>query len=281
MEKFEQVNVKEMPSATRHQIIINKIHQLKPKEGLVIKVDHDPKPLYFMITEVHKIKIKWEYIQKGPTLWEVLIIRESALEDMKLEDLISGDLMRLNYFLRIDPKYSMDQSGTVKEVAMEHYLDPVLMIREVQNINQTYQPHFDYWGEDFFSQFIQQNFIPFERVLIEQIRETQEKVLYHHASEQPALRNIETCFNRLNNEVKPFLNNHGKLNGISTQEKKWYFQIISHLRELKRVSSEFNPPNGACPMTQYYYNGLEKLYFNFLFHIYFEVQYTSGFLLKN
>jgi uncharacterized protein (DUF2249 family) len=77
MISYETIDVREIPSADRHQNIISRITVLAVGEGLILLVDHDPKPLYYLLKEEHKMDFEWNYIKKGPLIWQVLLIRKS------------------------------------------------------------------------------------------------------------------------------------------------------------------------------------------------------------
>lgn len=76
MKSYETIDVREIPTTVRHQHIISRIRQLKIEEGLLLIVDHDPKPLYYMLKEEYKMEFEWQYIKSGPVIWEVVLIRK-------------------------------------------------------------------------------------------------------------------------------------------------------------------------------------------------------------
>ena len=79
MTTYQTIDVREIPIAERHQQIISRVLRLSAKEGLVLIVDHDPKPLNYLLKEEHKLELEWKYIRNGPVIWEVLLIRKSDM----------------------------------------------------------------------------------------------------------------------------------------------------------------------------------------------------------
>ncbi len=78
MTTYETIDVREIPIAERHQQITSKVLRLSAMEGLNLIVDHDPKPLYYLLKEEHKMEIEWKYLKNGPVIWEVVLTRKSS-----------------------------------------------------------------------------------------------------------------------------------------------------------------------------------------------------------
>lgn len=78
MRSYETIDVRLIPSHLRHQQIITRVLKLNFNEGVILVVDHDPKPLYYLLKEEHKVEFEWKYIKKGPLMWEVVLIRKSG-----------------------------------------------------------------------------------------------------------------------------------------------------------------------------------------------------------
>ena len=57
----------------RHSLIFNTFHKLEPGQGFVLINDHDPKPLYYQFEAKHRGTFGWDYLEKGPDVWRVVI----------------------------------------------------------------------------------------------------------------------------------------------------------------------------------------------------------------
>ncbi len=79
MTTYETIDVREIPIAERHQQITSRVLRLAAMEGLNLIVDHDPKPLYYLLKEEHKMEIEWKYLKNGPVIWEVVLTRKSGI----------------------------------------------------------------------------------------------------------------------------------------------------------------------------------------------------------
>jgi len=69
------VDVRSIMPRERHSLIFNTFHNLKPGQGFVLVNDHDPKPLYYQFQAEHQGSFGWDYLEKGPDVWRVVISR--------------------------------------------------------------------------------------------------------------------------------------------------------------------------------------------------------------
>ncbi len=63
----------------RHQSILGAIDALAPGEALRLHVDHEPKPLFYLLQAERAGQIAWEPEQEGPAEW-VIVLRRLAGE---------------------------------------------------------------------------------------------------------------------------------------------------------------------------------------------------------
>ncbi|MXR42254.1 DUF2249 domain-containing protein [Halobaculum sp. WSA2] len=74
----EELDVRELPPAQRHERIFDTYGDLETGEGFVLVNDHDPKPLYHQFEAEAGDEFHWEYRAKDPGEFRVLIGRESG-----------------------------------------------------------------------------------------------------------------------------------------------------------------------------------------------------------
>lgn len=70
------LDVRSIPPRERHPLIFEKLGGLKPEESMELTNDHDPKPLYYQIMAEMPGQFDWEYLEAGPEVWRVRIIRK-------------------------------------------------------------------------------------------------------------------------------------------------------------------------------------------------------------
>lgn len=75
IEVVEELDVRDRPPAERHELIFEGYGELEPGTGFVLVNDHDPKPLYHQFDAEAGPTFRWEYRQKEPGEFRVLIGR--------------------------------------------------------------------------------------------------------------------------------------------------------------------------------------------------------------
>lgn len=73
IEVVTELDVRDRPPAQRHEAIFSKYDELSPGTGFVLVNDHDPKPLYHQFDAEVGDEFHWEYRQRDPGEFRVLI----------------------------------------------------------------------------------------------------------------------------------------------------------------------------------------------------------------
>ena len=71
-----ELDVRALPHRGRHDVIFARLEDLASGDRLTIVNDHDPVPLHHQIDAVWPGQFEWSYLQAGPALWRVAIIRQ-------------------------------------------------------------------------------------------------------------------------------------------------------------------------------------------------------------
>ncbi|WP_436925441.1 DUF2249 domain-containing protein [Halosimplex amylolyticum] len=69
----EELDVRDLPPAQRHERIFDAYADLRAGEGFVLVNDHDPKPLYHQFDAEAGDEFRWEYRQRDPGEFRVLV----------------------------------------------------------------------------------------------------------------------------------------------------------------------------------------------------------------
>lgn len=72
------IDVRTIAPRERHSLIFGRFEALGPAESLQLVNDHDPRPLYFQFSQRYGDQFAWVYLQSGPDLWQVQIIRTAT-----------------------------------------------------------------------------------------------------------------------------------------------------------------------------------------------------------
>jgi uncharacterized protein (DUF2249 family) len=70
-----RLDVREIPPRTKHATIFRVWSALPVGSRFVLVNDHDPVPLYYQFTAQYAGAFDWEYLQRGPEIFEVKITR--------------------------------------------------------------------------------------------------------------------------------------------------------------------------------------------------------------
>jgi len=76
----EELDVRDLPPAQRHEQIFAAYDDLEGGSGFVLVNDHDPKPLYHQFEAETGPEFRWEYRQKEPGEFRVVIGKTEAAE---------------------------------------------------------------------------------------------------------------------------------------------------------------------------------------------------------
>jgi uncharacterized protein (DUF2249 family) len=69
------LDVRVIPPREKHPTIFQTFDALQPGESFVLVNDHDPKPLRFQFEFEHAGEFSWEYLEQGPSRWQVAITK--------------------------------------------------------------------------------------------------------------------------------------------------------------------------------------------------------------
>ena len=69
------IKVTEYPPQLKHKTIFETYASLRASESMLIVNDHDPLPLRFQLESMHKGNYEWDYIEQGPTTFQVKITK--------------------------------------------------------------------------------------------------------------------------------------------------------------------------------------------------------------
>lgn len=73
-----ELDLRGLPPVERHALVFGAVGALAPGEAVVIANDHDPLRLRAALEEQHPGQLTWQYLATGPTLWRVIIGRDSC-----------------------------------------------------------------------------------------------------------------------------------------------------------------------------------------------------------
>jgi uncharacterized protein (DUF2249 family) len=72
------IDVRDLVPRDRHPLIFKTFDDLAVGTTMLLVNDHDPKPLYYQLLAERPGQAGWEYLEDGPSVWQVRITRLSA-----------------------------------------------------------------------------------------------------------------------------------------------------------------------------------------------------------
>lgn len=70
-----EFDIRPYPPTERHEMFYKAFADIKPGEAFEFINDHDPKPLYYQMEAESKEPFRWEYLQEGPEVWKVRVVK--------------------------------------------------------------------------------------------------------------------------------------------------------------------------------------------------------------
>ncbi|MBS1920330.1 MAG: DUF2249 domain-containing protein [Bacteroidetes bacterium] len=70
-----EFDIRPYPPMERHEMFYKAFADIQPGEAFEFVNDHDPKPLYYQMEAESKEPFRWEYLEKGPDIWKVRVIK--------------------------------------------------------------------------------------------------------------------------------------------------------------------------------------------------------------
>lgn len=72
-----KVDAREFAPRDKHRVIMETFLSLAHDEAMELVNDHDPMPLYYQFNAEYKDQFTWEYVEKGPDIWRVMITKKT------------------------------------------------------------------------------------------------------------------------------------------------------------------------------------------------------------
>ncbi|KIA90240.1 hypothetical protein OA86_05075 [Kaistella jeonii] len=169
--EVERLNVTAIEPKFKHPTIFKYFDALKAGESFIIENDHDPKPLYYELIAERGDIFTWEYLQKGPELYEVQIAKNTVNET----------------------------AGTISEKDIQKA--EMLKAKGVQfacssdkKVEAGKAPIYDYdkWELDFLTDYIVNTHHRYIKDNAENLNDLAIKVAEHHGDNHPELNRVST-----------------------------------------------------------------------------------------
>lgn len=70
------IDVRKFAPGAKHKVIFSVLEAMSQETTMLILNDHDPKPLYYQMSAEFKNPFAWNYLESGPKVWRVEIVKQ-------------------------------------------------------------------------------------------------------------------------------------------------------------------------------------------------------------
>lgn len=132
MSETLKIDVTKLEPHMKHSVIFGNIERLAQGESLIIHNDHDPVPLKFRLNDEYPDQFTVEYLQSGPSVWELLVTRKGeSFNALSVGEIVALDNRMAQFFDekgidfccagKVNVAYACKKAGiTVEEVEKKY-----------------------------------------------------------------------------------------------------------------------------------------------------------------
>jgi regulator of cell morphogenesis and NO signaling len=287
MESPIRIDVSLLPSATRHDTIFKAYESLDEGQSLVLAVDHDPQPLFYEFSHKYPKSFGWDYLDKGPEKWRVLITRQQSITDKIVADLVMEDLSLGKVFDAYGIDFCCHGDISLEEACRRQKLDineVLVAMKKKSGPGAFWQPHFEEWSVSLLIQYILENHHSWERHTLSDIEDLTVKVADHHEADFPNLKKVKEIVGHLKyavinhfqeeeEELFPLILKGSKSVELLKELEKMkleHTEVGAMLTDLTLLTNNFQPPQQACSSFRLLYSKLGEFKQDILQHIHLE-----------
>lgn len=281
MATIEVINVTLIEPKLKHPTIFNRFDELVTGESFMIDNDHGPKPLYYELIGERGNIFSWEYIEKGPERWTVIITKNSDNSVIESNTTISEtDVKKAEFLKSIGAQFKCGDSTPSDKY--EYF-----PVSASQDMNK--------WQLDYLVNHLINTHHAYMISTIRVVEGLTKEVADHHGENCPELvrlsqysisfyENLLSHIEKMETIVKPTIDfltskKSGNENGevlpnilektISNMQKD-NIVIAEDLAYFKRLTKNYSAPADACNSHSYLYQKLSEFDADLQLYIYAE-----------
>lgn len=302
MQATHFINVTEIEPRLKHPTIFSEFDQLSEGESLVIHNDHDPMPLYYQLIAERGNIFFWQYLQKGPEVWEVKITRTPAQSGSeRIGEIVAKDIRKAEVFRKFGIDFCCGGKKTVEKACREKNISMSELQRELdyldmQTTTGALSQHFDSWDLDFLADYIVNTHHKYVARAIPDLFEYTQKVARVHGKQHPETVEIADYFVQVMDElnrhmmkeekvlfpyiktlaearklkVTPELPHFGTVENPVRMMEHEHDQVGEYMRRINELAGGYEVPQGACNTYRLAYAKLKEFEEDLHQHIHLE-----------
>lgn len=293
-----ELNVTLLEPRRKHPTIFEHFDALKEGESFKILNDHDPKPLYYQMLGERGNIFHWQYLEKGPQWWRVLITKNDGNTET-LGEIATKDLRKAEIFKKYGLDFCCGGKKTVREACAEKGIDATKVEEELQSAdkNPVMRPlPYNDWSLDFLADYIVNTHHSYVRKTIPELRMYAAKVARVHGAQHPELLTIHQlveaiCAELAEHMVKeeevlfPFVKTlvsakklgepkpkagFGSVNNPVSMMEHEHEVVGKSLEQARMFSRNYAVPADACASYKLFFKMMEEFESDLFTHIHLE-----------
>lgn len=214
VETLDVLDVTIIEPRFKHPTIFQKFDSLKGGEGFIIHNDHDPKPLYYQLLGERGNVFSWTYLEEGPEVWEVQIMRHATDTEQTIGEMVTEDYRKAQIFKKWGIDFCCGGKKTLSKVCADKGLNKHALEQELNALADTSaNKELDYnsWKLDFLADFIENTHHSFVRHALPAIYEYTTKIARVHGGRHPELVGVATIFAEIAAELEQHMHKEEKI----------------------------------------------------------------------
>ena len=205
MEILNILDVTVIEPRLKHPSIFEKFDALQPGEAFIINNDHDPKPLYYQLLAERGQIFTWDYLEKGPEIWQVKIAKKTHAENAEtIGEIVAKDYRKAQVFKNMGIDFCCGGKKTIAEACEKKGIDAKEVERQLEAIkgeSSSSENDFQNWDLGFLSDYIINTHHRYVRENTAFILELAQKVARVHGEKHPELLQVAELFSRIGDDL--------------------------------------------------------------------------------
>ncbi len=288
------IDVTTMAPADKHPSIFNAFDKIAPGASVILHNDHDPKPVYYQLMGLRGNCFTWQYLKKGPEIWEVQIKKnETTNGEETIGEIVRGDIRKAEVFKKLGIDFCCGGKKTLAQACKEKGLSEITVTELLEEPTQTDTQNLDFksWNAGFLADFIVNQHHEYVRTNAPLIKELSEKVSTKHIEKYPYLKTVHDkvllLLNELDTHMKkeevilfPYIKqmeaSQMKAGGFNSVQNPIWVMEQDHdlagelLRDIKMLTNNYVAPEDACNSHRLYLHKLQEFENDLFQHIHLE-----------
>jgi regulator of cell morphogenesis and NO signaling len=297
---METLDVTKIEPRLKHPTIFETFDSLNGGEAFVIHNDHDPVPLYYQMIAERGKTFEWEYLLKGPEIWEVKITKLNSGEESKtIGELVASDYRKAEIFRKFGLDFCCGGHKSLKEACENkgiNVLEVEKALEEVEKTPVNHQQDFNKWDLDFLADYIINTHHRYVNDSLPLLYEFSNKVATVHGNSHPEVIEIARYFEGVAEELKMHMHKEEMIlfpyikqltvaektgeniampgfgtikNPINMMEAE-HTAVGNDYEKIRELSNNYTPPQDACSSYRVLFAKLEEFEKDLHQHIHLE-----------